>query len=145
MRDDRGSVLMLMPAAALVFVVLGALCVDFGSVFVVKRELGNAAAAAANDAAAQAIDLDLFYATGEVRLRADVARAVAERSLAAEGLDRLDARIADVVVDVAGDSVTVTVRGRARYLFAKALPGGADGLDVTSSSTAHAADLASPP
>src|SRR5207249_10068849 len=65
------------------------------------------------------------------------ARAVAERSLAAEGLDRLDARIADVNVDVAGDSVTVTVRGRARYLFAKALPGGAAGMDVTSSSTAH--------
>src|SRR5947209_14296230 len=102
MRDERGSVLMLMPAAVLVFIVLGALCVDYGSVFVAKRELGNAAAAAANDAAAQAIDLDLFYETGEVRLRPDVARAVAERSLAAEGLERLDAGIADVTVDVAG-------------------------------------------
>src|SRR5947199_7410916 len=101
MRDERASVLMLMPAAVLVFIVLGALCVDYGSVFVAKRELGNAAAAAANDAAAQAIDLDVFYATGQVRLRPDVARAVAVRSLAAEDLDRLDATVADVTVDTA--------------------------------------------
>ena len=53
MHDERGSVLMLMPVAVLIFLVLGALCVDFGSVFTVKRELSNAAAAAANDAASR--------------------------------------------------------------------------------------------
>lgn len=141
MRDEHGSVLVLMPVAALVFIILGALCVDYGSVFAAKRELSNAAAAAANDVASQAIDLDLFYVTGVVRLRPDVARTVAERSLAAEGLDRLHAEIATVAVDDAGDSVTVTLRARARYLFAKAVPGGRDGLDITASSKARAVDV----
>jgi len=142
MRDDRGSVLMLMPAAVLIFLVLGALCVDFGSVFTVKRELSNAAAAAANDAASQAVDVDRFYTTGEVRLRPDVARAVAERSVASEGLDRLDAAVVDVEIGADGATVTVVVRGHARYLFAKAVPGGPAGMDVTASSVAHAAELA---
>ena len=145
MRDDRGSVLVLMPVAALVFIILGALCVDYGSVFVAKRELSNAATAAANDAASQAIDLDLFYATGALRLRPDVARAVAERSLAAEGLDRLRAEIAKVDVDDVGDTVTVTIRGRASYLFAKAVPGGRDGLYITASSSARATDIPAVP
>jgi Flp pilus assembly protein TadG len=132
---------MLMPAAVLVFLVLGALCVDFGSTFSSKRELSNAAAAAANDVASRAIDLDRFYATGEVRLRADVARRVAERSLAAMGLERLDPVVEDVEIAADGLTVTVTVRARAHYLFARALPGGLDGMDIRSSSTAHAAEL----
>ena len=142
MHDERGSVLMLMPVAVLIFLVLGALCVDFGSVFTVKRELSNAAAAAANDAASQAIDVDRFYATGDVRLRPEVARAVAERSLASEGLDRLGATVVDVEIGADGATVTVVVRGRARYLFAKDVPGGPAGMDVTASSVAHAAELA---
>lgn len=130
---------MLMPVAVLVFLILGALSVDFGAVYASQRELANAAAAAANDAAGQAIDLDRLYATGEVALLADRARQVAERSVAAKGLERLSARVTDVVVD--GARVTVTVRGRARYLFAKAVPGGPEGTDVETSSEAEAAEL----
>ena len=141
MRDQRGSVLVLMPVAVLVFIVLGALCVDFGSAFTAKRELSNAAAAAANDAASEALDVDHFYATGEVRLRPEVARAVAERSLAAEELGRLEAVVEDVSVAADGFTVTVRLRGRAHYLFAKALPGGPEGVDVTASSTAHPAEV----
>jgi Flp pilus assembly protein TadG len=129
---------MLMPAAVLVFLILGALCVDFGSVYSAKRELSNAAAAAANDAASRAIDLEHFYRTGEVRLLPDTARSVAIASVAAKGLDRLDARVTAVEVDATGDHVVVTVAGRAHYLFAKAVPGGPDGQDVESSSTARA-------
>jgi Flp pilus assembly protein TadG len=132
---------MLMPAAVLVFLVLGALCVDYGSVFLAQRELSNAAAAAANDAAARAIDLDYLYATGNVRLLADRARVVAERSVAAKGLDHLDATVVDVQVDAAGTAVIVTVHGRAHYLFAKAVPGGKEGADVTAASEAEATEL----
>ena len=132
---------MLMPAAVLVFLILGALCVDFGSVYAAKRELANAAAAAANDAATQAIDLDHFYATGDVRILQDRARAVAIRSIAAKGLDHLDATVSDVEVDVTGTHVTVTVHGRAHYLFAKAVPGGKEGTDVETSSEAEASEL----
>jgi Flp pilus assembly protein TadG len=141
MREERGSVLMLMPAAVLIFLVLGALCVDFGATFSAKRELSNAAAAAANDVASRALDLDRFYTSGDLSLRADAARRVAERSVASMGLDRLDVVVDDVRIGGDGATVTVTVRGRARYLFARALPGGMDGMDVTASSTAHAAEL----
>jgi Flp pilus assembly protein TadG len=74
-----------MPVAVLVFLVFGALCVDFGSTFSSKRELSNAAAGAANDVASKALDLDQFYESGEIVLRADLARRVAERSVAAMG------------------------------------------------------------
>ena len=138
---DRGSVLMLMPAAVLVFLILGALAVDYGGVFVAHRDLANAAAAAANDAATRSIDLDVFYETGEVRLVPERAWAIAQQSLAARGLDRLDAEIADVHIEDGGTSVVVTIKGHTEFLFAKAVPGGREGMDITASSEAHAADL----
>lgn len=141
MADDgrqRGSVLMLMPAAVLIFVILGAIAVDYGGVFLAQAELANAAAAAGNDAATQAIDLPHLYATGEVRLVHDRARAVAQRSVAAKGLDHLSAVVEEVRVQ--GATVTVVLRGRADYLFARALPGGPTGADVTATSTSEAAE-----
>lgn len=129
---------MLMPAAVLVFVVLGAIAVDFGGVFLAQRQLANSAAAAANDAATQSIDLSHFYATGEVRLLQDLAAAVAERSVAAKGLHHLSVAVEDVRVE--GSTVTVVLRGRADYLFAQVLPGGPDGAAVTASSEAEATE-----
>ena len=61
--------------------------------------------------------------------------------MASEGLDRLDAAVADVAIGADGRTVVVTIRGHAHYLFAKAVPGGPEGLDVTASSEAHAAEL----
>jgi Flp pilus assembly protein TadG len=130
---------MLMPAAVLIFVVLGALCVDYGSVWVDQRELSNAAAAAANDAATRAIDLEHWYRTAEVQLVKDRAWAIAEASVAAKGLDRLDARV--TAVEVHGDHVAVTVSGRAHHLFARALPGGPEGQDVSATSEAEAREF----
>ena len=136
MADERGSVLMLMPAAVLIFIVLGALCVDYGAVYVAQRDLANAGAAAANDAATQSIDLDVFYATGDVVLDERRAEDVARRSVAAKGLDHLAPVVEDVAID--GTSVTVTIRGRASHIFAKAVPGGKDHVDVRTSSQAEA-------
>ena len=132
---------MLMPAAVLVFLILGAICVDFGSVYSAKRELNDAAAAAANDVATRAIDLDHFYATGDARIVESRARMIAEQSVAAKGLDRLDAVVTDVEVDATGTHVVVTVSGRAHYLFAKAVPGGKEGTDIESSSEAEAREV----
>ena len=80
MPRDRGSVLMLMPAAVLVLVVLGAVAVDFSIAFLGERELANAASAAANDAAAAAIDEPLFRETGRVVLDCGRANEVAQAS-----------------------------------------------------------------
>lgn len=127
---------MLMPAAVLVFIVLGAICVDFGAAYSAQRQLAGAAAAAANDVATQAIDLDRLYGTGEVRLLPDIAQRVAERSVAAKGLERFDAEVAAVEVNGAG--VTVTVVGRAHYLFASAVPGGPEGADLRATAQVQA-------
>ena len=129
---------MLMPAAVLVFVVLGAIAVDFAVAFLGEREVSNAAAAAANDAAGAALDADRFYADGAVRLDPERAASVGRAAVAGAGLDDLD-DVAVRVRDAADEpEVTVTVSARARYVFAKALPGGPDGVDVEATATAIA-------
>ena len=129
---------MLMPAAVLVFVVLGAIAVDFAVAFLGEREVSNAAAAAANDAAGAALDRDRFYADGAIQLDPAAAGRVGRAAVAAAGLDDLDD--VRVRVDVAADEpvVTVTVSARVRYLFAKALPGGPEGVRVEASASATA-------
>ena len=129
---------MLMPAAVLVFVVLGAIAVDFAVAFLGEREVSNAAAAAANDAAGAALDRDRFYADGAIQLDPAAADRVGRAAVAAAGLDDLDD--VRVRVDVAADEpvVTVTVSARVRYLFAKALPGGPEGVRVEASASATA-------
>jgi Flp pilus assembly protein TadG len=129
---------MLMPAAVLVFVVLGAIAVDFAVAFLAERQVSNAAAAAANDAAGAALDRDRVYEDGALRLDPAAAATVGRSSVAAAGLDHL--RDLNVTVEVApGDpTVTVTVTARAGYVFAKALPGGPDGVTVAASATATA-------
>ena len=136
MAEERGSVLMLLPAAVLIFLVLGALCVDYGAVYVAKRELTDAAAAAASDAATRALDVDLLYSTGELRLVPALVDEVVRSSLAAKGLDRLEPQLDGVEID--GTVVTVRVRGRARHLFARAVPGGDDQQEVVATGTAEA-------
>ena len=130
-RSEAGSVLMLMPAAVLVFIILGAIAVDFAVVFLGEREVANAAASAANDAASEGVDREGFYATATVRLDPAVAARVAARSVAAAGLDdHLDDIVTTTRVAVGLPEVTVTVRARVHYLFASALPGGPEGIDV---------------
>jgi hypothetical protein len=129
-------VLLLLPAAVLIFLILGAVAVDLSSAWSAERELSSAAAAAANDAASRALDLDLLYATGDLRLVPGEARLVAEASVASAGLQRLDARVTEVAVD--GLTVRVTVAGRAHHLFARAVPGGPEGVDVAATATVTA-------
>ena len=129
---------MLMPAAVLVFVVLGAIAVDFAVAFLGEREVSNAAAAAANDAAGAAPDRDRFYTDGAIRLDPRVADRVGRTAVAAAGLDDLDDVEVRVEVGAEAPVVTVTVSARVRYVFAKALPGGPDGVRVEASATATA-------
>jgi hypothetical protein len=135
---ERGSALMLMPAAVLVFVVLGAISVDFAVAFLGEGEVSNAAAAAANDVAGAALDRDRLYADDALRLDPRGADRAGRSAVAAAGLDDLDD--IRVRVDVAADQpvVTVTVSARVRYVFAKALPGGPEGVRVEATATATA-------
>lgn len=121
MPDQRGSVLLLVPAGVLVLVVLGALAVDAALAFLGQRALTDAAAAAANDVAAAAVSDTAFYREGQVALDREAASRVAAESLARQGLRGVE--VTDRSVEVAGAQVCVRLTGRVRYLFSPVVPG----------------------
>jgi hypothetical protein len=132
LRDERGSSLMLMPAAVLVFVVLGAFCVDFAAIHLGQRELVTAAQGAANDAAAAGFDEDAFYGGGAVTLDPVRARQAAAASLA----DNLpEAEIVGFSVATGEASVEVELTLAVETVFSKALPGAPDTVEVTARAT----------
>ena len=126
---------MLMPAAALIFLVLGALAVDSAAVFLAQRQLANAAVAAANDAVA-AVDVDAYYGAGSFRLQPARVQQVAEETVARAGLDHLDGVVA--VATVQGDVVEVTITAEVEHIFSGAVPGGRTTADVAARAVADA-------
>ena len=115
---ERGSVLMLMPAAVLVLVVLGAIAVDSAVVFMAQRDLVSGAQAAANDAAAYGIDEAAFraglgYRYDPARVERAIDGALAARRVTAT--HRWFRR---------GDRIVVVLDTSVEYIFAQAVPGG---------------------
>lgn len=130
---------MLMPAAVLVLVMLGAICVDSAVLFLGEREVANGADSAAESVAAALVDEDWYRSTGEVRLVCDTASVadVATAAFEARSPDWLDDdRVS--VVDCAGATVTVRVTASVGFVFAKALPGARDHGVVTATGSATA-------
>lgn len=115
--------LLLVPAAVLVLVVLGAIAVDFSLAFLGQRELTGAAAAAANDAAAAAVSDAAFYGSGEGPIVLDPARAEAVASDAVGRRRSGGVDVTSVAVRVVGAQVCVTVVGEVPYIFAPVVPG----------------------
>ena len=134
---ERGSSLLLFPAAVLVMIVLGAIAVDFSIAFLGERELAGATAAAANDAAARAVSNRDFYREGVVVLDLATAREVATEVVRAS-LDR--ERYHDVRVTVtlapAGRAVVVSASAEVDYLFARGLVGAPGRAHVAATSSA---------
>jgi Flp pilus assembly protein TadG len=136
LKDDRGSALMLMPAAVLVVMVMAAVTMDLSLVHLGRREAIAAAEAAANDAATYGLDESAYrsgfgYAIDPVR-----ARQAVEQSIHGSGLaDDLVSR-ADVVID--GTTVRVGLTVRVDYVFARALPGLAHSTIVSATGSASA-------
>jgi hypothetical protein len=115
---------MLMPAAVLVVIILGAISVDAAVVFGAQRELVDSAQAAANDAAAYGIDEGAFRAgRGYVYDASRVDDAV-DRALAARGV-RARRRWY-----VRGDRIVVELQESVAYVFTKAVPGAGDSTTV---------------
>ncbi len=129
--NERGSVLMFMPAAVLILIVLGALAVDFTAVHLRQRELENAADAAANDAAAAAVDQQILRTSGEIVLDPALAAQVIAASVGARNLD--DAAIAGA--STSGNEVTVTLTMSVEYIFGKAF--GLPGTDLVATGAAQ--------
>ena len=142
-RGERGSVLLLFPAALLIMVALSAMAVDSAVAFLAQRELTNATAAAANDAATEAISDQSFYRGDRIELSPSAVEAVAVdrvRALIDEGRHH-DLTVRADAVPPAGPGCAWTVRvvatSRVDEVFGKAMPGSAGSVAVRGQSTAR--------
>lgn len=137
MGRQRGSVLMLVPAGVLVVLLLGAVAFDLSLVFLRQRQASSVAVDLSNDLATLALDEQHLRATGEYRLDAALARHTAgdllARSDLAEEATGLEVRV------IGTDSVSVTVTVAVDYVFARSIPGAAEGTEVHATATAVAA------
>lgn len=100
-RSDRGSVSALVAVVALGLVMVAGLAYDGGQI-VAAQGIARDIAANAARAGAQEVDLDELRATGNAQLDPEAAAAAAQAYLADTGHEG--------TVDVAGPTVTVTVR-----------------------------------
>ena len=110
---------MLMPAAVVIVLLLGAIAVDSAIVYLEQRQAYNVAFDAANDAAGAGLDRDRLRTTGEYVYDPGRVRELAEEAVDASevhGLTLVSAR-AD------GDGVAVIVDVRVRRLFGQAFGG----------------------
>ena len=139
---ERGSTLLLFPAAMLIMVALAAMTVDSAIGFLAQRQLQNASAAAANDAATEAMSDRAFYEANRVELSPSAVEDVAVARMHAL-IDQ--ARHHDLVVDAeavapaaAGCTWTVRVFASCRVdeLFGKAMPGSTGQVAVRAQSVA---------
>jgi hypothetical protein len=114
-------VLILVPAGVLVLIVLAAIAVDMGVVYLGQRQLADATAAAANDAAGAGLSDSAFYRHGSVNLD--------EQRVAQVVCAAMRAQTANVVrnltleVAVEGQTVAVRSHGLVEEVFGRALPG----------------------
>ncbi len=139
---ERGSILLLFPAAVLIVLVLAAITVDSSIAFLAQRELANATAAAANDAATTAVDGQAFYRDDRIELDPYAVAAVAEERvrLALDGSRHrgLEVRATASPPTRSGCpwTVRVTASSKVSYVFAQAVPGGPDEAAVRATSVA---------
>lgn len=135
---EHGSVLMLMPAAFLVLLVLGAIAVDLTAIRVGQRSLLSSATDAANDAVTVGLDETAYREGAGYQLDPEQVRGAVYAVLFAKGiLHRLTA--APTIVIHPDRSVTVELRAEVDHIFARALPGISDPVPVRAGATARVA------
>jgi Flp pilus assembly protein TadG len=136
-RRDRGTVLMLMPAAVLVLLILGAIAFDYAHLYLGKQELVTVVEGAANDAATNGADQAAIRRGEAFRLDADLVVASVQQSLAVHAPDLH--LVGDPIVELLSPTeVRVTVTATIDYVFAPVVPGVARSATVTASATADA-------
>lgn len=119
--SDLGSVLALIPAGFLTFIILGALAVDSAVAYQGQQQLHDTLVAAANDAASAAVDRSAFYASGSVVLNASEAGQIVCHSVASQRSSELhDTRL---WLAVQGTSVRLVGESTVYAVFGRAIPG----------------------
>ena len=139
---ERGSTLLLFPAALLIMVALAAMTVDSAIAFMAQRELMNATAAAANDAATEALSDRSFYEDNRIELSAAAVEAIAVDRVFAlvDSARHHGLTVTAEAVPPGGSDCAWTVRVAASStvdeLFGKAMPGSSGTVGVSARSSA---------
>lgn len=131
---DDGSTLVLVPAGTLIVLLLGAIAVDHSALFLAKRDLLDAAAAVANDAAGAGVDPDTIRHGTNGELDPDRVANAAAISLLAQDVDGLDPAATVVITHTNPALVEVTLVADARPIFG--LGPGAHTVRITAHATA---------
>ncbi|MFN8050554.1 MAG: pilus assembly protein TadG-related protein [Acidimicrobiales bacterium] len=119
-RSERGTTLLLFPAAVLVLMILAAIAVDMSSVQLARRELFRTASQAADDGAAMVDQAALRRGDG-VHIDRGAAERVVRFEMAAARLPGT-LREVGVTVDDARGVVTVTATMDVRRVFGRVVP-----------------------
>jgi Flp pilus assembly protein TadG len=140
---QRGSTLLLFPAGLLIMVALAAITVDSAIAFQAQHELANATAAAANDAATEALSDRAFYEDDLIELSSAAVEAVAVQRVrqlvdTARHRELVVRAVATPPAQGCAWTVQVTASSRVDELFGRAMPG-SDG-----EAAVRAASVASP-
>ncbi len=135
--DERGSVLPLLPVLIIICFLLGTLSVSTASTFLAKRELYNAAAAAANDAVSGINDAS-YFGKSEYVFDPVAAQKLAVQSVRARVGDTLRLREQDIKVTVEGERLRITIQADFNPVFRGFLPGGLKRTRLTATALAEA-------
>lgn len=112
---------MLVPAGFLILMLLGALAVDDGAVYLGQRDLSSSVEAAANDAAGAALANGAFYGQGAIQIDPAQAATVVCQDMAAQGgNDLLDVSVSMAVV---GPALFVQAHAQVQAVFGRSIPG----------------------
>lgn len=130
----------MVPASIMILIILAAIAVDSAGLYLAHQEVRNLADGVANDAATIALDLDAYYLDSET-IEIDPVRAaeVVEASVAqwqADAGKSTEVTSFSVVVD--GDAIEVSITAITDPVFAPAVPGGNDGVQITAVGRAQA-------
>ena len=139
MRGDRGSVLFLYPVGFLIVLMLGAIAVDLGNVWLQQRRLADAADSAANDAVTYGVDQGVLRATGDLELSEARIDEIVAVSVAGQNLPP-EAVISDSSSTSIGGvpAVTVTIDSRADLIFGRFIRSG--GIEISATGVAELID-----
>lgn len=138
-QGQGGSVLLLFPVAVLIVMLLASITIDATVAFLAQRELAEATASAANDAATEALVLGAYYRHDRLELDPDVVAAVAEDRVR-RVIDTARHTRLRVVTEVLAPAtpgcpprVKVRTTSTVSYVFAPVIAGAPDTIDVSAS------------
>jgi len=134
---ERGTVLMLMPAAVLVFIMLAAIAFDYSHLYLAKRDLASLADAATNNAVTYGVDQASIRRGDGYALDPDVVEQSVLASIAVHSPDLH--LIGEPTVElVTPTEARVTLTARIDFVFTRAIPGASDSETVRVTSVADA-------